>query len=144
MTQHELKAFFCRIRKERYEIEHLRELIKSAKASLLPSGISYDRDKIQTSPDDTMSKIMARAVDMQKELENGIACLQERHIEAERMIQGLEASEEREVLRYYYLDTDNGRPLTWEQVAIRMNYHMRTAQRIHDRALLNILAKKGA
>lgn len=144
MTQQELKTFFGRIRKERYEIEHLRELIRSAKASLLPSGISYDRDKIQTSPDDTMSKIMAKAVDMQKELENGIASLQERHIEAEKLIQSLDNSDEREVMRYYYLDTDNGRPLTWEQVAIRMNFHARTVYKVHDRAINNMADKKGA
>ena len=31
---------------------------------LLPAAIRYDKDKVQTSPDDTMSKIMAKAIDM--------------------------------------------------------------------------------
>ena len=55
MNERELRAWFKQVRKERYEIEHLKELINTAKAGLLPSGIRYDRDKIQTSPDDTMS-----------------------------------------------------------------------------------------
>lgn len=143
MNERELRAWFKQVRKERYEIEHLKELINTAKAGLLPSGIRYDRDKIQTSPDDTMSKVMAKAVDMQRELENSIAELQERHIKTEQLITRLDNSDEREVLRYYYLDSNNGVPLTWEQVAIRMNFAVRHVHRIHDRALVD-LVQKGA
>lgn len=143
MNERELRAWFKQVRKERYEIEHLKELINTAKTGLLPSGIRYDRDKIQTSPDDTMSKVMAKAVDMQRELENSIAELQERHIKTEQLITRLDNSDEREVLRYYYLDSSNGVPLTWEQVAIRMNFAVRHVHRIHDRALVD-LVQKGA
>lgn len=143
MNERELRAWFKQVRKERYEIEHLKELINTAKTGLLPSGIRYDRDKIQTSPDDTMSKVMAKAVDMQRELENSIAELQERHIRTEQLITRLDNSDEREVLRYYYLDSNNGVPLTWEQVAIRMNFAVRHVHRIHDKALID-LVQKGA
>jgi hypothetical protein len=143
MNERELRAWFKQVRKERYEIEHLKELINTAKTGLLPSGIRYDRDKIQTSPDDTMSKVMSKAVDMQRELENSIAELQERHIRTEQLITRLDNSDEREVLRYYYLDSNNGVPLTWEQVAIRMNFAVRHVHRIHDRALVD-LVQKGA
>lgn len=143
MNERELRAWFKQVRKERYEIEHLKELINTAKTGLLPSGIRYDRDKIQTSPDDAMSKVMAKAVDMQRELENSIAELQERHIRTEQLITRLDNSDEREVLRYYYLDSNNGVPLTWEQVAIRMNFAVRHVHRIHDRALVD-LVQKGA
>ena len=143
MKENELKEWFKQVRREQYEIEHLKELISTAKAGLLPSGIRYDRDKIQTSPDDTMSKVMAKAVDMQRELENSIAELQERHIRTEQLITRLDNSDEREVLRYYYLDSNNGVPLTWEQVAIRMNFAVRHVHRIHDRALVD-LVQKGA
>ena len=141
MTERELRAWFKQVRKERYEIEHLKELINTAKTGLLPSGIRYDRDKIQTSPDDTMSKVMAKAVDMQRELENSISELQERHIRTEQLITRLDNSDEREVLRYYYLDSNNGVPLTWEQVAIRMNFTVRHVHRIHDRALIDLVQK---
>lgn len=143
MNERELRAWFKQVRKERYEIEHLKELINTAKTGLLPSGIRYDRDKIQTSPDDTMSKVMSKAVDMQRELENSIAELQERHIRTEQLITRLDNSDEREVLRYYYLDSNNGVPLTWEQVAIRMNFAVRHVHRIHDKALID-LVQKGA
>lgn len=138
-----IKEWFKGIRKERYEIMHLEELIKNAEMGLLPSGIRYDRDKVQTSPSDTMSAVLSKAVDMQKELESSIAKLQDKRIEAEKLIRTLENSDEREVLRYYYLDTFNGRPLTWEQVSNRMNFNLRWVHRIHDRAIIAITGKRG-
>lgn len=136
-----LKDWFKQVRSEQYEIEHLKELIKSAEFGLLPSGIRYDRDKVQTSPDDTMSKVLAKAVDMQRELENSMAKLQERRIETEKRIQRLGNSNEREVLRYYYLDTERGKPLTWAQVAYKMNFDERWVRRIHNRAIGHLIEK---
>lgn len=141
MTSNEVKAWFTQIRKEQYEINHLKQMIKTAELGLLPSGIRYDKDKVQTSPDDTMSKVIAKALDMQKELELSISTLQQRQIEAEQAIQKLSDSDEREVMRYYYMDTENGKPLTWEQVAIRMNYYKRHVLRIHGKALYNLSDK---
>ena len=134
-----LKEWFGEIRKEQYEIEHLRLMIESAETGLLPSGICYDKDKVQTIPQDTMSKVLAKAVDMQNELEECVTMLQERRIEAERRIQTLENSEEREVMRYYYLDNNHGKPLTWEQVGELMNYNRRHVLRLHGRALFNLM-----
>jgi 23S rRNA G2069 N7-methylase RlmK/C1962 C5-methylase RlmI len=141
MNKNEVQAWFSQIRKEQYEIIHLRQMIKTAKFGLLPSGIAYDKDKVQTSPDDTMSKVMARALDMQKELETSIAILQERQIKAEQYIQTLEDSSEREVMRYYYLDTEDGKPLTFEQVGIRMNFYIRHVQRLHNKAIEELANK---
>ena len=142
MTPNEIKAWFSQIRKEQYEINHLKQMIRTAELGLLPGGIDYGKDKIQTSPEDTISKVIAKALDMQKELELSISNLQQRQIEAEKAIQKLDDSDEREVMRYYYMDTEQGKPLTWEQVAIRMNYYKRHVLRIHGRALIN-LANKG-
>ena len=138
MTKEEVKVYFSQIRKEQYEISHLKTMISNMEFELLPSGIRYDKDKVQTSPDDTMSRVLAKAMDMQKELENSIAKLQERQIKAEKLIQSLENSDEREVMRYYYMDLEDGKPLTWEQVAIRINYYKRHVLRIHGNALYNL------
>ena len=34
---------------------------------LLPGAIRYDKDKVQTSPDDTMSKVISEIADLEKE-----------------------------------------------------------------------------
>ena len=90
---------------------------------------------------DTMSKVMAKAVDMQRELENSIAVLQGRRIETEKLIQSLGNSNEREVLRYYYLDTERGKPLTWTQVACKMSFDERWVRRLHNRAIGHLIEK---
>lgn len=138
MTKEEIKQYFLQIRKEQYEIHHLKAMINNMELGLLPSGIRYDKDKVQTSPSDAMSSVIAKALDMQRELENSISNLQERQIKAEKMIQALDNSDEREVMRYYYMDLEDGKPLTWEQVGIRMNYYKRHVLRIHGRAIYNL------
>ena len=50
----------------------------------------------------------------------------------------LEDPDEREVLRWYYLTLYDNRPLTWQQVAIRMNYYRRHVIRIHGNALQHL------
>ena len=64
--------------------------------------------------------------------------LKEKQIRAELMIRNLEDPDEREVLRWYYLTLYENRPLTWQQVAIRMNYYRRHVIRIHGNALQHL------
>ena len=51
------------------------------------------------------------------------------------MIEGLEDSEERLILRYRYLILDKGHLRTWEQIAERCNYSRISVIRIHERAI---------
>ena len=88
-----------------------------------------------------MSKVLAKAVDMQRELENSMAKLQERRIETEKRIQKLGNSNEREVMRYYYLDTMQGKPLTWSQVAYKMSFDERWVRRLHNRAIEHLIER---
>ena len=80
-------------------------------------------------------------MDYEEELGRSIAELYGRQVYAEQLIKKLENPKEREVLRLYYLTTENGQNLTWNQVAIRMNYFESYVKRIHGNALVN-LAKK--
>lgn len=138
MTVNEIKDFFRQIRREQSEINHLSRMIKQEEMLLLPKGIVYDKDKVQSSPEDKFSEICARISDMQEELECSIFDLKTRQAKAEKMIRLLEDPDEREVMRYYYMTTDNGRLLTWQDVAIRMNYYRRHVIRIHGNALIHL------
>lgn len=138
MTVNEIKDFFRKIRKEQNEIAHLSAMIKSEELALLPKAIVYDKDKVQVSPDDKFSEVCAKISDMQEELGMSIMRLKEKQIRAELMIRNLEDPDEREVLRWYYLTLYENRPLTWQQVAIRMNYYRRHVIRIHGNALQHL------
>jgi hypothetical protein len=142
MTVNEIKDFFRKIRKEQNEIAHLSAMIKNEELALLPKAIVYDKDKVQVSPDDKFSEVCAKISDMQEELGMSIMRLKEKQIRAELMIRNLEDPDEREVLRWYYLTLYENRPLTWQQVAIRMNYYRRHVIRIHGNALQH-LAENG-
>ena len=138
MTVNEIKDFFRKIRKEQNEIAHLSTMIKNEELALLPKAIVYDKDKVQVSPDDKFSEVCAKISDMQEELGMSIMRLKEKQIRAELMIRNLEDPDEREVLRWYYLTLYENRPLTWQQVAIRMNYYRRHVIRIHGNALQHL------
>lgn len=143
MDLKEIKAFLRSIRCEQMEILHIKQMIEDAQSEMLPKAIRYDLDKVQVCPDEKMSKICAAVVDWQEELGRSIAILAQRRQLAENMIMQLEDEKEREVMRWYYLTTDNGQVLTWKQVAIRMNYYERHIKRIHGNALEHLVSKDG-
>lgn len=138
MTVNEIKDFFRQIRREQSEISHLSRMIRQEEMLLLPKGISYDKDKVQTTPEDKFSEACAKISEMQQELEHSIFNLKIKQAKAETMIRQLDDPDEREVMRYYYMTTDDGRPLNWQQVAIRMNYYQRHVFRIHGNALIHL------
>ena len=139
MTATEIKNFFRQIRKEQNEIAHLAMLIQQEETMLLPKAIVYDKDKVQVSPEDKFSDICARISDMQEELGKSIVKLKVKQMTAERMIRNLSDPDEREVMRWYYMTLYDNRPLTWQDVAIRMNYYRRHVIRIHGNALAHLV-----
>lgn len=143
MTTNELKDFLRAIRSDQKEIAHLRQMVAELEAELLPQAIRYDRDKVQVSPDEKFSTLCAKIADYEEELGKSIAELYGRKLYAEQLIKKLSDPKEREVLRYYYLTTENGQNLTWNQVAIRMNYFERHVKRIHGNALVNLAKLEG-
>lgn len=138
MTVKELKQFFKDIRKEQEEIQQIKDLIQQKELNLLPRGITYDKDKVQVSPDDKFSEICAAISDLEIELGQSIMILAKKQIQAEQMIRQLEDANERKVMRYYYLTMFDGQLPTWVQVGIRMNYYAVYVKKLHGRALLNL------
>ena len=143
MNTKEVKEFLRSIRHEQQEILHLQEMIDAAELELLPQAIRYDKDKVQVSPEERFSKVCAAVADYQEELGREIVKLLKKQMRAAEMIMGLDDEKERMVLRLYYLTTDHGQPLTWGQVAIRMNYFERHVKRLHGNALAHLVTKDG-
>ena len=138
MTVCEVKEYFRQIRKEQLEIMHLAEMIQHEEWTLLPKAVTYDKDKVQISPEDILARSAAEIVEMQEELGRSIMILKRKKAGAEAMIIKLENSDEREVLRYYYLDSIKGQLLRWEDVAEKMHRDKRQIFRIHGNALKNL------
>lgn len=98
-TEKELGKVRTLHRKEK----RLLEKIEGLRLGLLPSGITYDRDKVQTSPDDTMTKVMSEIDEVERELMEVGAEMVESQIHIGRITDML-PPKERYVLRQYYLN----------------------------------------
>ncbi len=144
----EAKDFFRQIRKEQAEVEHLQSLIAKTRLSLLPKGIRYDTDRVQTSPGDPMTETAAIIADYKRQLNESLSKLIERKIRAEQLIMSLDNTDERDILRLYYMemqetsDTKEWLPYTWEQVAAEKFMNKRWVLKLHGRALIHMTTKE--
>lgn len=84
---------------------------------LLPSGIRYDRDKIQTTPDDQMSKLVSEIMELEKEMARVQVCKSNQITKIEEAVNSLESVEQRTALTMRYI---NRIPVT--RIADEMGY----------------------
>ena len=71
---------------------------------LLPKAITYDGDRVQTSPSDTMSEIAGEVLDLDKQIERLIVSKQRKIEKRYTDIAQLDDEMERIVLAGYYLE----------------------------------------
>lgn len=144
MTTKEIKDYFRQIRREQFEIIHLTEMIKSEEQSLLPSAIRYDREKVQTSPEDVLSKSVAKITELEREYAESLVTLKSNKANAEAMLKDLDNPDEREVMRWYYMSFNGRNPYTWDDVAVRMAYTKRWILKLHGNAIMHLSEKKSS
>lgn len=99
-------------------------------------GITYDKDKVQTSPANTIEDAVSELVD----LESRLAEVSHKYAEAARIrtnqILDMENAQYAELLYLRYVDDGkNGKGNTLADVADMMNYSMDWTRRLHGRAL---------
>lgn len=122
MTLNETYDFLMQIRRKEIVIRRKESQRDELIACLLPGGVRYDRDKIQTTPKDTMTDVMARVVDLDTEIEAL------RHEKAQLIIQVSDAIEkltddnEKTVLTEFYIAR-----APMNKVAEAINYSVRRA-----------------
>lgn len=127
-----VKRFLYAVRDEQKEIAELQERIADLRASLLPSAIRYDKDAVQTSTSDVITDKMIKIAEYDALLDKKIAGLYARRAKAQKLIDLLPDSLERQVLSIYFLS--DGRP-TMEQVAGKLNYSVQHTFRIYASGL---------
>lgn len=136
MTNKEKKDYLKRYQKINKEIEQLL-LEKSEILSLgtkitptytdTPKGIG-ERDKVQS----TIEKLE----EQEEKIDKKIDLLHEVKTDIEKVIQSVEDDTLKLLLRYRYI---NG--LTWEKIAVTMNYDYRWILRLHGKALNKLTIK---
>jgi len=126
------KTFFREIRLERREIRILTEQIYAKEMDLLPSGIRYDRDQIQSSIEDKITKKLAELGDYERKREKLLKSLTQRQAKAIDIVANIPDTKQRQVMEIYYFDPNNP---TWDDVSSEMGYDRRWVLRVHGAAL---------
>ena len=111
--------FFKMVRAERADIETLQLRIKELELSLLPRGIRYDRDKIQTSPSDQMIEVASKIDELERKMQAKLVKLNSDMVKAVTIVQAMPTPEYRQLITLRYL---TGSRTSWEQIAEIMGY----------------------
>ena len=95
---------------------------------LLPAAIRYDKDKVQTSPEDAMSKIVAEVTELEKEMNRVQQRKAKQIAKIDKTINTLTSDEERTALTMRYI---NRIPVT--DIAEAMGYSIKRIYQFMDR-----------
>lgn len=93
-------------------------------------GVSYEKDRVQSSPHDKLSENVIRVVDMDREIENAIEQYNEELMRRVDQINSLAKAEFIEILTERYVDE-----LSFEQIAVNINYSYHYTCQLHGEAL---------
>lgn len=115
------------------ELEQLRLILTS-----VPS-IDFSKEKVQGGklPGDKISNIIAKIVDLEKQIKDEIDRFVDLKKEIHDAIEAVKNPKERLVLRCRYIEF-----LTWREIAERTNYSIKQVYRIHSQALKNVVVPK--
>lgn len=127
MTKHHLELIRVaekNINNKRLELEALRYKASGAGA------IRYDKDKVQTSPQDYMTMAIADLVEIEKQIREAEIDIEDMKGQAYIIVRQMKEPEQRAVIEWYYL---NG--LSMIDTAERLNLSERSAYYLREDAL---------
>ena len=125
------------------ELEHSRDAEKIINAKKLElealryrasgaGAIRYDKDRVQTSPQDYMTMAIADVIEIEKQINEEEAEIEQMRGAAYAIVRRMEKPEHRAVIEWYYL---NGASMT--DTAYRMSISERTAYYLREDALIS-------
>lgn len=133
MTGHE---YMMQVRRIELRIRRITLQIEELESSLLPQGIRYDKDKVQTSPEDTLSKIAGRISDLEKQRTQLVRERRLLLLEIQDALDQLTSEQEQIVLEAYYLSR-----MSMMEISEMINYSIAQTYRFRARGLRNLRIK---
>ena len=100
---------------------------RELRSCLLPSGIAYDKDPVQTSPEDSMARIMAEVDELDQQIDTLRRSMAMEILRISRVIDQMDDPREATVLDAYYL----GRK-SMQEIADHLHYSTRHVYRLRD------------
>jgi len=133
MDLNETYDFLMQIRRKEIIIRRKETQRDELRACLLPGAVRYDRDKVQSTPTDKMSDVMARVDELDREIEQLRREKASLIIEIGDAIEKLEDDNEKTVLTEFYIARA---PMT--QAADAINYSVRRAYDFRKRGVIHL------
>lgn len=133
MDLNETYDFLMQIRRKEIIIRRKETQRDELRACLLPGAVRYDRDKVQSTPTDKMSDVMARVDELDREIEQLRREKATLVIEISDAIEKLEDDNEKTVLTEFYIARA---PMT--QAADAINYSVRRAYDFRKRGVIHL------
>lgn len=103
MELNETYDFLMQIRRKEIIIRRKEMQRDELRACLLPGAVRYDRDKVQSTPTDKMSDVMARVDELDREIERLKLEKAQAIIEISDVIEKLDNDKEKAVLTAFYI-----------------------------------------
>ena len=130
-NRNKAETYLKRIRDNDRELKSKRDELDALRYKASGAGaIRYDKDHVQTSPQDFLSMAMDDIIRIEKEIEQIETGLEEMKGKAYAMVRTISQTDHRTIIEWYYL---NG--LSMNATADRMNIAERTAYYLRDDAL---------
>ena len=103
MTQQEAFVFLGQVRGCENRIKRLERIIESLRFSLLPGAIRYDKDRVNTSPEDSTTELFARIDEYERELKSEQQKMAKVVLTVDDALKKMADTRERVVLAEYYI-----------------------------------------
>lgn len=136
MTTKEAFEYLGQIRRVEREMQRLELAIQQASFSLLPGAVRYDKERVNTSPDDLMTKTYAEIDEMERELKTNYKrkteYLKEIYGTIERIMPEETDSQqiEKNIVTMYFV----GRK-SIQEISKEMNYSVQHIYRLRNRGV---------
>ena len=134
MTAKEYLSQVIKLKKKAESLTRKEEELRSRAEGL--KAIVYDKDKVQVSAIDQMPDAIAELIETQVKLATTIASCYQYIARCEEMIGQLHSVKQAEVLRWRYIEDNNGRQYYFSEIAEIMHYtDTKQVIKLHKRAL---------
>ena len=111
MTRQEAFVFLGQVRGFDNKIKRLERTIESLRYNLTPGAIRYDKDRVDTSPQDQMTELFAKIDQYERELQVEYAKRAEVVLKVDDALNRMSDTKERIVLKEYYIGKINLRDI---------------------------------
>lgn len=111
MTRQEAFVFLGQVRGFDNKIKRLERTIESLRYNLTPGAIRYDKDRVDTSPQDQMTELFAKIDQYERELKVEYAKRAEVVLKVDDALNRMSDTKERIVLKEYYIGKINLRDI---------------------------------